>query len=551
MPLKRSLKRVTRLASRVKPAGKPPTNRVQRIWRNFMLQATGLQFWLHGSQVQHFGPKCRIPDLFRPNDRIFLALATQRLQWRQAPPEYHHELFEVAESVLKIENKIGYKFKDRMLLVQALKTSDDRHSLYFDGSVHDVSRNMRLALLGDRALTVVVCDLWFRSGSSAHHYSLMEKDVITRVSLALQGRRIGLDEALLRNARQSPSSDAIAETFEAVLGAIYVDSKTPLDDVAMVVRHLGLDNHPALGLPSETTEAQDSIPQESAETMSLPVWQPAQTHTLERMLGVEETPGVTPGESRRESPGETPSTTDSSVEQPAQKYTTDKTLEVVNIRSVSKTPDVVNIRRISIGKKISSTGQPPQVLKTNGTRKMENLAREYGGTKASLAVQPARIDTANKPPEVNTTEIPPEAAKSTRESTRESAKTKTQSPQTGKTSGVSEAAKTQSAQNGKTNKAHEEESAGPKTPSTQTEKTTQAPEEASAPPKRQSAKNTSATARKTGREKRAGLLNYLQSMEKQQADKRLKLLREAKSAQEQVERLRKQAERAKEQRASK
>lgn len=122
--------------------------------------------WLRGQQLQHYGPKAPIPELFQRRDMPFFALDSGALRMRVSPPMFHHNLLDAAAGVGALEERLGYTFKDRMLCVQALKVSAVHSPLYFDGTVHELGTNNRLALLGDRLLSLVICEKWYQTERS-------------------------------------------------------------------------------------------------------------------------------------------------------------------------------------------------------------------------------------------------------------------------------------------------------------------------------------------------------------------------------------------------
>lgn len=117
-----------------------------------------------GRQRQHFGPKARIPDLFQRRDKVYLELESRQLEWYAQPPIFHHDLLDAAAKVGRIEGSIGYTFKNKLLCVEALKSTGGYIPLYYKGIVNQVRRNNRLALLGDRILGLALCEIWFHSG---------------------------------------------------------------------------------------------------------------------------------------------------------------------------------------------------------------------------------------------------------------------------------------------------------------------------------------------------------------------------------------------------
>jgi dsRNA-specific ribonuclease len=199
--------------------------------------------WLQNREPQHYGPKSRIPELFHRRDLRFLALLRGQFRIKALPPKYHHNLLDAAATVASLEMRLGYTFKDRLTCIEALKTTGEFTPLYCDGTVYKVDRNNRLALLGDRVLSLVVCEMWFQTGHSTKEYNEMSVATVSRWALADAGRSIGLSKAMLTTSGMPPGRNPIAETFEAILGAIYVDSNYSVDTVKAIIKKLNLGDH--------------------------------------------------------------------------------------------------------------------------------------------------------------------------------------------------------------------------------------------------------------------------------------------------------------------
>lgn len=77
----------------------------------------------------------------------------------------------------------------------------------------------------------------------------MSAETVSRTALQATGNALGLKKSILipnvpmRESRMSYTRDNIAETFEAILGAIYVDSGYDLQPVSKVLKRLGLHDH--------------------------------------------------------------------------------------------------------------------------------------------------------------------------------------------------------------------------------------------------------------------------------------------------------------------
>ena len=72
----------------------------------------------------------------------------------------------------------------------------------------------------------------------------MHVEMESRASLAEKGRAIGLHkELLLPEGVEGPKNFQIAESFEAIIGAIYLDSGKSIEVVKKVINNIKLDDH--------------------------------------------------------------------------------------------------------------------------------------------------------------------------------------------------------------------------------------------------------------------------------------------------------------------
>ncbi len=129
------------------------------------------------------------------------------------------------ENISGFEELIGYKFRDRKLLINALS-----HSSYANETKNPGGSNERLEFLGDSVLSVVVSDYLYK-----HLHSVAEGDLtklraslVCEKSLHVFAQRIRLGEYILlgkgeenTGGRERPS--ILADAFEAVIAAVYLD----------------------------------------------------------------------------------------------------------------------------------------------------------------------------------------------------------------------------------------------------------------------------------------------------------------------------------------
>ncbi|KAF1968646.1 ribonuclease III, partial [Bimuria novae-zelandiae CBS 107.79] len=144
--------------------------------------------------------------------------------------------------VVRVEDIIGYKFKNKMIGLQALKTSHDTQPLYWQGIIMPVEKNRRLALVGDRALGLTLCELWWNTKLDNGRYARLSTVLESRKAMEKRALALGLDyPILISDSKRVAVFEDIAETFEAIIGAVYIDSGKDLATVRTAVERLGLE----------------------------------------------------------------------------------------------------------------------------------------------------------------------------------------------------------------------------------------------------------------------------------------------------------------------
>ena len=141
----------------------PPVPVSRRITTFARTRFERLFLWLRGRKTRHHGPKAPSQALFERKDLPFFALPSIVLQIKGTPNGSYHDLLDAAARVGVLEGRLGYTFKDKMMCIQALKATGTHIPFYFDGKTYLANRNGRLALLGDRVLSLAVCEMWFRT----------------------------------------------------------------------------------------------------------------------------------------------------------------------------------------------------------------------------------------------------------------------------------------------------------------------------------------------------------------------------------------------------
>jgi ribonuclease-3 len=129
-------------------------------------------------------------------------------------------------SVARVYDLIRYRFVNQALLTQALK---HRSYLPFVNEER-VESNERLELLGDAVLGLVVTEYLYRRYPYKEEGELtsMKSLMVSRKILAALARQMGLGDLVLISQSEERSggrrrSSILADCFEALIGAIYLD----------------------------------------------------------------------------------------------------------------------------------------------------------------------------------------------------------------------------------------------------------------------------------------------------------------------------------------
>ncbi|KAL5376876.1 hypothetical protein DPSP01_010142 [Paraphaeosphaeria sporulosa] len=181
----------------------------------------------------------RLSKFFTRRDNLFFNMSPDPLQFYRPPPMIHQDLFDAATRVVRVENIIGYRFQNKKLCIEALKGSMVDIPLYWQGVITPIANNRRLALLGDRVLALGMTALWWDAKLPTSAYGTAMAKLESRASLGLRATLLGIDDTLIiRNGANPVPRHLIAETLEAIIGAVYVDSNNSLSVVQGVLKKL-------------------------------------------------------------------------------------------------------------------------------------------------------------------------------------------------------------------------------------------------------------------------------------------------------------------------
>ena len=130
------------------------------------------------------------------------------------------------QDISTLQERIGYRFSDKALLLQALTHS----SFANEHGVGRIASNERLEFLGDSVLSLTVCDHLYRTypDLTEGQLTVLRKNLVCQRALADYAMQIDLGAYLLlgrgeaRDGRDKPK--ILEDAFEALLGAWYLDS---------------------------------------------------------------------------------------------------------------------------------------------------------------------------------------------------------------------------------------------------------------------------------------------------------------------------------------
>lgn len=179
-----------------------------------------------------------------------------RTRPRSRPPSQPHTQANTRARVETCQRIIGYRFRNINLIEEALTPR--------------ASVNRRLALAGDRAADLQLVARWY--GKTGHltpsQWDMIKSALLGNTNLAQVGKRLRIQDCLPNRC----GSETMATTVEAIIGAVWMDSKKDLAAVGSVMDRFGLTRHPLLPSPppSPTTTTTYHPPCEIWSSRPLP-----------------------------------------------------------------------------------------------------------------------------------------------------------------------------------------------------------------------------------------------------------------------------------------
>src|SRR3954469_9464769 len=132
----------------------------------------------------------------------------------------------VLPRVNPLEDRIGYKFRNPLLLTEALTHPSLRHETH-----RDHFDNQRLEFLGDAVLQLVITEhlYGYFSAEAEGKLTKLRARLLSREALAVHAAAMDLGKYLMMGRGEEASggrerSSTLADAFEALVGAMYLDS---------------------------------------------------------------------------------------------------------------------------------------------------------------------------------------------------------------------------------------------------------------------------------------------------------------------------------------
>ncbi|KAL8704713.1 MAG: hypothetical protein Q9201_002137 [Fulgogasparrea decipioides] len=136
------------------------------------------------------------------------------------------------------EKKIGYKFKDPLLLFEALQSQGSWTAVTSGPRLAE--GNKRLAVLGDKVLDLLLAMKWYPTWEKRGIFDRLRNEVTSNENFLAVCVNADLQQFIsLPNGGVSIQPKAMATSVEAIIGAVYLDGG--LESVKKVAQELGID----------------------------------------------------------------------------------------------------------------------------------------------------------------------------------------------------------------------------------------------------------------------------------------------------------------------
>ncbi|KAH7130271.1 ribonuclease III domain-containing protein [Dendryphion nanum] len=156
--------------------------------------------------------------------------------------------------IAELEQIIGYSFANKLLAAEALQMAGKVRLFTVDGASRGVKKNIDLALVGNSILATILCKMWYQARDSQGnrltpgHWNDIRQQKLSNDSLGGLGFEIGIHRCIMKEAGLGRvSKKMVAQTVEAVIGAVYMDvDDNGMESVRAVIQDMGFAEHPHL-----------------------------------------------------------------------------------------------------------------------------------------------------------------------------------------------------------------------------------------------------------------------------------------------------------------
>lgn len=133
---------------------------------------------------------------------------------------------EVRQQLRKLENTIGYRFRDHQMLLSALR----HRSVLNKENLGRHESNERLEFLGDAVLDFIIAEYFYHlfPGMVEGQLTKLRSVIVSGMSLVGAAKRIDLGEFLILSENEDRAggrnrASILEDAFEALIGAMYLD----------------------------------------------------------------------------------------------------------------------------------------------------------------------------------------------------------------------------------------------------------------------------------------------------------------------------------------
>ncbi|KAL9580523.1 MAG: hypothetical protein Q9212_004445 [Teloschistes hypoglaucus] len=144
----------------------------------------------------------------------------------------------MVDRVQRLQDIIGYSFEDPSIAFEAVSAAGA--AITSVGARRFPNGNKRLAVLGDTVLQLALAEGWYDGDEARVGFNRVRQRISSNQNLCTQGTANNIGTLIhLSGGQTAVAPVTMADTMEAILGAVYIDSKS-MGTVKAVMQALGL-----------------------------------------------------------------------------------------------------------------------------------------------------------------------------------------------------------------------------------------------------------------------------------------------------------------------